>query len=165
MVEKEVWTKKGHSDYPDILSHLAFTMMIEKRPFDPRKDSLPQELTTELVNRKLLVDRGDVLEFRHDRVRAYLASKHFSQRWRKLLTDEKTMVDQNWDAMLEFYVASAGANPEDASQTKTLLLLLLKKDMDAAIRLNTWALRNRSELFANWQDDFKLGIGSSVLGG
>ena len=67
--------------------------------------------------------------------------------------------------MLEFHIAGIGSKPEDAGQTKTLVIILLKKDMDASIRLNTWGLCNRPELFISWQEDFKREIGQSVLGG
>jgi hypothetical protein len=161
LMDKQAWSNVGHGDWPDVLSLLAFTMMTERRPYDLKKDYLPSEMKAELVTKKLLIDRGDVLEFRHDRVRAYLAANHFGLRWRTILTDEKTKVDANWDTMLEFHFAVE----QDSRQTKDLLFLVVKKDMDAAIRLNSWGLQNRPELFKDWQDDFSREVGKTVLGG
>ena len=93
IVDREAWRKQGHGEWPDILSTLAFKIMTEKRPFDPRKDYLPEELKPELATRKLLVERGEVVEFRHDRVRAYLAARHFTLWSRKILADETMLVD------------------------------------------------------------------------
>jgi hypothetical protein len=161
LVDKEAWSNQGHGDWPDVLSGLAFTMMTGKRPYDPKKDYLPDELKAQLVTKKLLVERGEVFEFRHDRVRAYLAAKYFSLRWPTILRDEQTIVDPNWDAMLEFHLAAE----QDVDQTRDLLFLVVKKDMGAAIRLNSWGLQNRPELFKDWQDDFSREIGKRVLGG
>jgi hypothetical protein len=159
LVDKVAWSNQGHGDWPDILCGLAFTMMTEKRPYDAQKDYLPDDLKVQLIGKKLFLERGKIFEFRHDRVRAYLAAKHFCLRWRTILTDEKTVVDANWDTMLEFHLAVE----QDAHRAKDLLLLVVKKDMDAAIRLNSWGLHTRPELFKVWQDDFSREIGKRML--
>jgi hypothetical protein len=161
LVDKQAFSNQGDGDWPDVLGRLAFTMMDEKRPYDPKKDYLPDELKSQLVSKKLFLQRGEVLEFRHDRVRAYLAAKYFGSRWRAILTEQKTIVDANWDTMLEFHLAV----DQNAHQTRDLLFLLLNKDMGAAIRLNAWGLQNRPKLFEDWQDDFSREIGHKVLHG
>jgi hypothetical protein len=160
LVDKEAWSAQGHGEWPDVLSALAFSMLTGKRPYDPKKDYLPDELKTELLAKKLFIERGDVLEFRHDRIRAYLAAKYFALRWRTILTEEKTILDPNWDTMLEFHLLAV----ESKHQTRDLVCLVLKKDMDAAIRLNKWGLMNRPECFIGWQEDVARDIGSLVLG-
>lgn len=89
------------------------------------------------------------MEFRHDRIRAYLAAQYFGRRWRTLFASEKTVVDPNWDAMLEFHLAAEHA----PSQAKELLFLLIAKDRDVAIRVARWGLATRRELFDGWQDE------------
>ena len=159
VVNKEAWADRGHRDYPDILCDLAFKMLTEKRPYDPKTDYLPDEIRSELVGRRLLVDRGNIMEFRHDRVRAYLAAQYLDIRWRTLLTAETTLVDQNWDAMLEFCLTVV-KTPEIA---KEIMFLLARKDIDTSIRLNRWGRNNRPDLFSSWQDEFSREIGRRVL--
>jgi hypothetical protein len=159
LMDKEAWSNQGHGDWPDLLSALAFTMMTAKRPYDPEKDYLPGEVKADLLKAKLLVERGDVLEFRHDRVRAYLAARYFALRWRTILTDEKTTVDPNWDTMLEFHLAVE----QNKDQTRDLVFAIINKDMDAAVRLISWGRRNRPELFKDWQDEFAREIGKRVM--
>jgi hypothetical protein len=160
VVDRQRWAERGHGDYPDILCELAFKMLTGKRPYDPKTDYLPDEVKSELAARKLLVDRGNVLEFRHDRVRAYLAAHYLAPRWRALLSAETTLIDQNWDAMLEFYLAIE----KSADAAKGMMFLLARKDIDASVRLNHWGRENRPELFASWQDEFSKEIGRRVLG-
>ena len=161
LVDKEAWSDQGHGEWPDVLNALAFTMMTGKRPYDPKKDYLPEELKVELLAKKLLVERGEVLDFRHDRIRAYLAARYFARRWRTILTDEKTIVDPNWDAMLEFHLAVE----QSTDRARDLVLLVLRKDMDAAIRASAWGQQNRPELFKGWQADFEIEVGKRVVGG
>ena len=117
VLDRDRWAEEGHGDYPDLLVQVAYGMLTEKRPYDPGTHELPQALLEELVGRKLLNQRGKVMEFRHDKVRAYLASLHFRIRWRTLLADSGTTVDSNWDPMLEFHLA----NESDADTAETLL--------------------------------------------
>ncbi len=119
VIDKQAWAGRGHADYPDILCELAFTLLTERRPFDPKKDNLPGEVKSELKTRRLLLDRGDMMEFRHDRIRAYLAARHFALRWRAILGNEKTLVDQNWDAMIEFHLE----RERDATRARDMMLL------------------------------------------
>lgn len=160
LIDKEAWKAKGNGDYPDILCALAFKMLVEKRPYDPMTDRLPVEVRAELDARKLLVDRGEVLEFRHDRIRAYLAARHFALRWRAILTADSTVIDPNWDAMLEFHLSGE----EDAQSVRELIFSLSKKDLDSAVRLNRWGMKNRHLLFAAWQEEFSKEVGKLVLG-
>ncbi len=160
MLDRNAWGAKGHADYPDILSQLAFNMMTGKRPYDPSKDYLPEELKTELISRKLLLERSGVLEFRHDRIRAYLAARHFTARWRAILVDRKNLVDHNWDVMLQFHIAKE----QDPAQAKALLFLLLARDMDVAIHLSYWGQKSRPGLFSLWQDDFNREVGKKIVG-
>jgi hypothetical protein len=152
-LDKDKWIETGHGDYPDILFELAFTLLRERRPFDPKKDYLPDEIKSELRASRLLIDRGEVMEFRHDRIR------HFALRWRTILGNEQTLVDPNWDAMMEFHLE----REQDAARGREMMLLLVAKDTDSAIRLARWGRANRPELFDGWQDEFSHEIGKRVL--
>lgn len=132
---------------------------MEKRPYDAAKDHLPGEFEAELKRRKVLVERGGVMEFRHDRIRAYLAAQSFGRRWRTFFASEKTVVDPNWDAMLEFHLAAEHA----PGPAKDLLFLLIAKDRDVAIRVARWGLANRQELFDGWQDELSRDIGKTLI--
>jgi hypothetical protein len=160
ITDKEAWIARGHGDYPDILCGLAFTLLTERRPFDPEKDNLPDEVKSELKARRLFVDRGEAMEFRHDRIRAYLASHYFALRWRTILGNEKTLVDPNWDAMMEFHLE----REQDSTRARDMTLLLAAKDIDSAIRLARWGRVNRPELFDGWQDELSQEVGKKVLG-
>jgi len=159
IIDKEAWIKKGHGDYPDILCELAFTLLTERRPFDPKKDNLPDEIKWELKARRLFNDRAGVMEFRHDRVRAYLAARHFSLRWRSILVDESTVIDSNWDPMMEFYLE----REQDTIRAKEMMLLLASKDPDATIRITQWGRTHHPELFTGWLDQLAHEFGKKVL--
>ena len=158
-LNKDKWIETGHGDYPDILCELAFTLLTERRPFDPKTDYLPDEIKSELGASRLLIDRGEVMEFRHDRIRAYPAARYFALRWRTILGNEQTLVDQNWDAMMEFHLE----REQDAVRCREMMLLLAAKDTDSAIRLARWGRANRPELFDGWRDEFSQEIGKRVL--
>src|SRR6202041_1005458 len=104
VLDREKWEAWGHADYPDELTRVAYTMLTERRPYDPETQALPLPILEELRKRRLLVARGNAVEFRHDKIRAYLAALHFAARWRVLLSDPDTIVDSNWDAMVEFHL-------------------------------------------------------------
>ena len=160
ILDKEAWIKRGHGDYPDILCELAFTLLMERRPFDPKTDNLPDEIKSELRARRLIIDRGEVMEFRHDRIRAYLGARYFALRWRTILCHEETLVDPNWDAMIEFHLE----RERDPARAREMMLLLAKKEIDSAIRLARWGRANRPVLFDGWQDELSEEVGKRVLG-
>lgn len=126
----------------------------------PRPGRIGHGNPVSIKNSKTSSRQGGIFEFRHDRVRDYLAAKYFSSRWRTILKDEKTTVDVNWDTMLQLHLAVE----QNEGQTKELVFLLLKKDMSAAIRLNSWGRQNRPAIFSNWQDEFAAEVGHTVLG-
>jgi hypothetical protein len=159
ILDKDRWIERGHGDYPDILRELAFRLLTERRPFDPKKDYLPEEIKSELRTRRILIDRADVMEFRHDRIRAYLAACYFAFRWHTILGDEQTLVDPNWDAMIEFHLETE----QDAARAREMMLLLAAKDTDSAVRLAKWGRANRPELFDGWRDELSQEIGKRAL--
>jgi hypothetical protein len=132
-------------------------MLVKRRPYEPKHDYLPAGMQSQLIARKLLIERGDVLESRHDRVRAYLAARHFAGRWREILANRQEAVDSNWDTMLQFYVVAV----EDFQETRQLMLALVQRDAKTAMRVNQWSLANRPSLFADWQLEFAREIGTT----
>jgi hypothetical protein len=147
-----------HPDYPEILSKVAYGLLTEKRAYDPRSHDLPQPIIDELIDRKLLLVHGDIMEFRHAKIEAYLAFLYFKNHWRSLLTDPKTIVDQNWDSMIEFHMTQE----QNPSSARGILLLLLDRDYETAIRCFGWIRLNRPELCEKWQDQFNLALARKV---
>jgi hypothetical protein len=161
VLDEAYWSSRGQGDYPQVLAKLAFDMMTGKRPFNPKIDFLPEELKAELVQRKLLIGSGEVMEFRHDRIRGYLAAEHFRLKRETLLASDRTEIDPNWDAMFEFYLASE----KEADKARTLLLFLAKTQLDSAVELNAWGLSNRPEIFVSWQNEFINEVGKIKVAG
>jgi hypothetical protein len=142
------------------LTRLAYGMLTEKRAYNTESHELPQVLMEELVRRKLLIPRGKVMEFRHDKVRAYLAFLYFKPRWHVLLADPKALVDSNWDAMIEFHLAQE----QDADAAKGVFFLLLERDLETAKRCFSWLRSNRLDLCVKWQQQFTLAVADKILG-
>jgi len=153
------WQEEEHSDYPDTVARVAYKMLTEKRAYDPKSHELPQPLVEELTTRKLLVTHGDVMEFRHDKIRAYLAFLYFKDRWRSLLTDPKTLVDSNWDSMIEFELAQE----KQPNIARSILFLLLERDFETAKRCFAWLLQNRSHLCVEWHQEFSLALAAKIV--
>jgi hypothetical protein len=133
--------------------------MVERRAYDTKKDYLPAEVKGELIRRKLLVERSEILEFRHDRIRSYLAAQYFSNRWRAILSDDKTVVDANWDVMLQFYLATE----RNGTHAKGVIFKVLNKDRDTAIRVSSWCRDNRPKLFEYWGEELAKELGKQIL--
>ena len=147
-----------HAAYPSTLAKAAYKLLTEKKAYDPQSREIPQPILDELIDRKMLVTRGEVMEFRHAKIQAYLAFLYFKEHWRPLLSDSKALVDQNWDSMLQFYMGQ-----EQRSITaKGVLLLLLDRDYETAVRCFAWIQYNRPELSRDWHDEFNLALAKKV---
>jgi len=160
VLDRDRWAQDGHPDYADVLAQVAYGMLSEKRPYDPASHALPQMLLDDLLAAKLLTTRGAVMEFRHDKIRSYLAFLHFRVRWSVLLADESAFVDSNWDSMIQFQLAQE----QSPAMAEKLLLLVLQRDVDTARRLYVWLQHNRSALCGEWQARFKAAVGDKILG-
>ncbi len=159
VLDRERWKRQGHEDYPELLFELAFRMVVERLPFKPHNHDLPLEIEQVLIDEKWLVPRGDVMEFRHDKVRSYLASRYFTARWNTLLREQEIKVDSNWDSMIEFHLSQE----KDSRTAREILLLILAKDVESAKRIFAWLGANRPDLVQGWRDEFSFIFGKRVL--
>lgn len=156
----QTWNESGQADYPDLLFRRAYEMLSsQEAAFDRSDSALPDALRNRLLEKKYLVRSGDRCYFRHDLVRAYLASKYFAPRWKELLGSEKTTVDVNWRPMLEFVILQFEHNEE----IRDLLLALLPKNKRLAGDLFNWVRNNQPDACQNWSDEFKQGFAEAML--
>jgi hypothetical protein len=171
----EEWTRNGQGDFQDLLTSRAYVMLCTHDPFfDQTNSPLPVDLTGKLVEKRILIKRGDRLLFQHDLVRAYLASQYFVEQWKAirippsshvtskwaaLLAGPSVKVDLNWRSMLEFTILEV-ATPE---ATKDLLLAVLNKNRQLAAELFKWAKELHPNLVEGWEEEFNRAYGKVSL--
>jgi hypothetical protein len=150
-------------------------MLCTRDPFfDQPNSPLPVDLTGKLLEKKVLIKRGDRLLFQHDLVRAYLASRHFVQqwdvisippnshvvsKWAALLDDPELKVEPNWGSMFEFTILEV-ATPQ---ATKDLLFAVLSKNRQLAAELFKWAKGFHLSLVEGWEEEFNRAYGKIAL--
>ena len=159
LVDREFRRKEGHGDYPDIISGLAFELLSKKQSYDASSVSLPIELRETLLKSKILVERQGLLEFRHDRIRAYLAAAHFGRHWRTIFEASELTIDENWVPMAVFFVAGE----KNQVRLKDFLFAYLDKDAAGAREAFNFLRRYRPENVAPFAKDFLENVGKQVL--
>ena len=157
VLDPDKWGEE-HADYPRTLAKVAYKLLTEKKTYDPKSREIPQPILDELIDRKMLVTRGEVMEFRHAKIQAYLAFLYFKDHWNPLLSDSRIMVDQNWDSMLQFHMSQE----QQSSTARGILLLLLDRDYETAVRCFAWIRYNRPELSRDWHGEFNLALAKKV---
>jgi hypothetical protein len=169
------WIVAGQADFPDLLTSRAYEMLCTHDPFfDQPSSPLPADLTDKLVEKKILIKRGDRLLFQHDLVRAYLSSRHFVQQWNAvsigtdsgvaskcdaLLADPELTIDPNWRSMLEFTILDLATT----QATRDLLFAVLRKNRPLAAELFKWIKQLHPTLVAGWEEEFNLTYGRISL--
>jgi hypothetical protein len=158
------WEEQGHGDAQEVLFRRAYEMLRDKAPWIERDDDpLPSSVPDDLVRAKLLVrveGKQVRYHFRHDRIRAHLASRWFTPRWQTLLgSADANAIDSNWRGMLEFVILAI----DEPAGVKDLVFALLEKNHAVARELFNWAERSRRELTETWAEDFKRRYGEALL--
>ncbi|MCP5106380.1 MAG: hypothetical protein GY950_23545 [bacterium] len=151
------WKEEGKGEYENLLYQRAFEMI---RTGDLVFNStgynihIPGEMTDRLSEKKsrMLVKRDNHYYFRHDLIRAFLASRYVGPRWREFLLDNEMYVDFNWRAMLEFVIISQGSSEE----IKELLFAILEKNKILARTLFEWLGIHYPALCKSWLREFKI---------
>jgi hypothetical protein len=164
------WADSGRPEYPDLLFARAFARLSAQDSFfDQKDDPLPDEIRASLVDKKLIVRRGDRFQFRHDLIRAYLASKHFGTRWREILALPAS-IDANWRSMLEFvcqdiYDCAPSEAERRSQELKNLVFAILAKNENLAMDLFKWLKRYKPSFCKEWEDEFYRGFGKATSEG
>lgn len=144
------WKESGQSNYEDLLCHRAYEMLSSRsESFDRKENALPDEIRNDLLENKFLIRRSGQFHFRHDLIRAYLAAKYFTPKWRVLLAQGAT-VNENWRSMVEFFILQS----QSSDQTRDLLYALLENNGRLAKDLFNWIEEQHPGLTENWADGF-----------
>ena len=118
---------------------------------------LPSEVRNRLVEKKLLVRRGERYQFRHDLVRAYLAATYFADNWSHLFGD-KVVIESNWRPMLEFAILRLSSK-----DIEELFNGLLRRNRQMAEDLFKWLNQSYPKLCRDWADDFRRRYADAAL--
>jgi hypothetical protein len=122
--------------------------------------TLPSKILDDLVDKKFIVRSGDHYHFRHDLIKAYLASKFFAPRWQGLLV-KPVAIDSNWHSMLKLVILDFA----NSDMIKDLLYVLINNNKQLAGDLFRSIQDFNPELCKDWADDFKHRFGAAMLVG
>jgi hypothetical protein len=153
------WIMDGRSDYPYLLFHRAYEMLTKHETYFDRDSVLPEPLRDRLIEKKVLIRRGNHFHFRHDLGRSFLASRYFAPNWESLLGPKDIVIDSNWRPMLEFSVLEIN----DPNETKRMLYRVLDKNGSLAGILFKWLSDAHAALCRDWADEFKRKYGEAML--
>jgi hypothetical protein len=155
------WKQSGNMDAEDTLCERAYTMIVEREmAFDSAESPKFKEIAEDLFKQKFLVKREGSYNFRHDLIRAYLASEFFYPRWENLFSElEGKPIDSNWLEMLKF----SCENISDSSEVKKLVYEVLGKSVrrDLVKSLFKWLRDNHTAKCSSWETDFYARYGES----
>jgi hypothetical protein len=155
------WKDKGSADSEDILCERAYKMIVEREmAFDSVNNPRFKEITADLREQKFLITREESYYFRHDLIRAYLASEFFYPRWENLFKKlEGKPIDSNWLEMLKF----ACEKISGPAEVKSLLYEVLDKSVrkDLVKSLFRWLKDNQPVKCSSWETDFYAKYGES----
>lgn len=148
------WKVGGTSDAEDTLCKHAYTMVVQRdMAFDSVVNPRFKQITADLFEQRFLVRREGSYYFRHELIRAFLASEYFYPRWETLF-EEMTgkAIDSNWLEMLKF----SCENIDDSSGVKSLVYVVLKRSVrkDLVKNLFEWLKANHPDTCKSWEEDF-----------
>lgn len=154
------WKKSGNAEAEDNLCKYAYAMIVKRdSTFDSVDNPQFKETTNELFEQKFLSRREKNYNFRHDLIRAFLASEYFYPRWQNLFADlEGKAIDSNWLEMLKF----SCENIRDPNEVKSLVYEVLEKSMrkDLVRDLVKWLKSHQPSKCKMWEKEFYARYGS-----
>jgi hypothetical protein len=160
----ENWETSGRSDYTDLLYRRAFELLVSRETyFLDSENNLPEDFLNALSDDRyrLLVKLGGRYVFEHDLLRAYLAAKYFSSRWKRLLHTPGVLVDYNWLEMLRFALLAIN-EPEEIQ--RLMENLLNNSEATSFIgELFNWLKTQDIKLSRDWEDQFKIKFATKNL--
>lgn len=155
------WKESGNADAKDILCDRAYRMIVGREmAFDSADSPKFKEISEDLFKQKFLVKREGSYNFRHDLIRAYLASEFFYLRWENLLQAlNGKPIDSNWLEMLKFSCEKI----VDTNEVQNLLYEVLEKSVrkDLVKSLFRWLKDNHPGKCTSWEIDFYAKYGES----
>lgn len=158
------WEEKGRRDYASVLYERAYQMLITKDYYVKSKEkSFPEEIINDLTNEKYryLVKYADNSMFRHDLIKAYLASKYFLSKWVKLLGVENIEIESSGLEMLKFAIPLIG----NSSHINKLMQKIIEapSNVNSAGVLFNWLEDQHPILCVEWADNFKKAFAEAKL--
>lgn len=151
------WQGNGNADAEYMLCEHAYEMLTRRDlSFDSIDNPKFKEITTDLSEQKFLIRREKNYNFRHDLIRAYLASEHFYPRWQSLFEKLEKLndkpIDSNWLEMLKFSCEKI----EDPDEIKHLFDEVLERTLrkDMVERLFKWLKTSYPHKCVSWEKDF-----------
>ena len=155
------WKESGNVDEEDYLCEHAYTMLVQRDlAFDSADNPKFKEIAEDLFKQKFLVKRERSYNFRHDLIRAYLASEFFYPRWKNLFKElNGKPIDSNWLEMLKFSCEQIS----DPAEVERLVYEVLEKSVrkDLVKSLFKWLKDNHPGKCSSWEKDFYAKYGES----
>lgn len=148
------WREAGTGDFIDLLTADAYAMLRDRAPA-----TLPPEIASPLIERKLMRQLGDAVYFRHDTLRGYAASAWLAGHWRTAIEQDGAQIDANWDAMLRFTTARLLLQKNGAAEVEALLFALLERAPDRSAVLFAWLEQEHADAVASYRDKFDRAFG------
>jgi MinD-like ATPase involved in chromosome partitioning or flagellar assembly/GTPase SAR1 family protein len=148
------WRMNGQDDAPDTVCQHAYKMLVFRDlAFDSAENPRFYEITNDLYEQKFLIRRGKNYIFRHDLIRAYLASEYFYPRWQILIKNlDGKQIDNNWLEMLKLSCEKI----ENPIEIKELIYEVMERSFRENLvkELFTWLKTNYSYKVETWEDNF-----------
>jgi hypothetical protein len=150
---------EGRSDYRTGLFVHAMELLKARSMF--LKDGvLSEEVRAPLVKSKLIVRSGDRDVFRHELIRAYLASQYIKENLTSFTSGTDFVPDASWRSTLEFVLTSVDSSKE----INRLLVFVLKSDEGLAKLLFKYACDSVPSYSKEEQRHFVTEYGRTTLG-
>jgi HEAT repeat protein len=160
------WEARGRPDYPEILCERAYNMLVNKESyFDAVNPPIPSEITSDLFTKRFLIERDPHYLFRHDLIKAFLAAKFFSPRWRELLNKNNNKLNSNWLSMFRFAVLELAKTDgiEVSNDIRDFVFAVLRRKPELAAELFRWVKDFQPNLIDGWANEFMKLYGEKLL--
>lgn len=152
------WEERGQVNHGGTVVRRAYEMLENKEPFfDTQASLVGSDIVNDLERAGFVDKRADRSAFRHEQIHAFLASKYFAPRWRRLIKEAK--VDQSWKSTLEFTLQDL----EAANDSRDLMFSLLEKDPIVAADTFRWLKASHPKKCRGWQNEFHQRLGAAMV--
>jgi hypothetical protein len=125
---KADWETNNHTDNFPFLTHRAFKMLNSREHFIDSEDEIEDSIINTLLDKKLLLKRNGKHQFRHDLIKAFLASNYFAANVEAVFEIDSLKIDENWFSCLLFLLYQL----DEFEQVRYILFELLERDRKIA---------------------------------